>query len=292
MYTSFHHRSHGFTLIELMVVLSIISFLASVLYSVTGTARASAQDTATVAQTNEYQKSFALAMDVAGQLPDPGSTSTYYCVGTSECTFWDNTYTSSPAISGVMGNYTSATNGTTRIIDDKEYSGIVFKCKTANGSTCTEGAVYWAEHRRCSMGKVVLTGANGRVVCGQDAGSTSTNNVETANTAVSLPPGSAVTLSQVWRHPGAAIRTIYAKNFSECVKLVPAAYPSASPYTLDEYCQGSSGEQITVYPSPPAFPDPSGGVTVGASVKLCHIASGLCSSAVTVQQYVAPSPTR
>ncbi len=72
---------HGFTLIELMVVISIIGLLSSVVLSAVNSARKKTEVTQMNQIAEEYRKAVMLAYDEDGSYPYPGAVNTVYCLG-------------------------------------------------------------------------------------------------------------------------------------------------------------------------------------------------------------------
>lgn len=77
----FFNSKRGFTLIELMVVISIMGLLSSVIMSAVNSARTKADNTQRNQIAEEYRKAIMLAYDANGGYPYPAVLSTYYCLG-------------------------------------------------------------------------------------------------------------------------------------------------------------------------------------------------------------------
>jgi prepilin-type N-terminal cleavage/methylation domain-containing protein len=174
----------GFTLIEVMVVVSIMSLLSSIVFAGVNLGRQKAQAAQTVIHTKQLQNAFAITSFDTVTFPDPGSTSAYYCIGKDSsdyCIFWGAYSPGSTVIKNAIAPAIASEAITVpRVyIDGLPYEGIVYKCTERGDGVCKEGAVYWAEARKteCTMGLVVILGAGG-VVCGQNIASTDTDNVE------------------------------------------------------------------------------------------------------------------
>ncbi len=175
------HTKKGFTLIEVMVVISIISLISSILVGSTQRARAKALDVKTVAQAKEVQKSLIINTNNPMAMPDVGDTTNYYCIGklaAETCRFADRTLNGNAALTSVFANKLTMP---TVYVNGQEYNSIVYKCKTRANGVCTESAIYWAQNlgTSCIMGKTVTVGSDG-LLCGQNAGTTDITAVETA----------------------------------------------------------------------------------------------------------------
>jgi len=64
-----------------LVVISIISFLSSVIISSTSTTRAKAIDAKTLVQTQQFQKALYISASDPASMPAVPATGTYYCLG-------------------------------------------------------------------------------------------------------------------------------------------------------------------------------------------------------------------
>ncbi len=178
------HFKKGFTLIELLVVVSIISLLSSIVFASLNVARNKAYDAKTKAEVQQVQNQIAIMSTGEQPLPDTGNTDTYYCVSkapSETCVFWGDTTTGHVALETDVGFGNKDFNPRPIVIDGLPYEGVVYICTERNDDTdiCSEAAIYWAESGSCSRGITVLSGVGG-VVCGQDAGSSGTSNVEIA----------------------------------------------------------------------------------------------------------------
>lgn len=166
-------RTKGFTLIEIMVVVSIIAFLTSILVSGTALAKAKALDAKTVSQVQQYQKALTLASPDVSTMPDPGDNS-YYCLGktaTETCKFWGGDFNGHAKLSAIIP--TGSTFNSV-VIDGVVYNGAVYHCTSSSGGVCTNPYLYWVQQTgtKCIAGQAVLMGSGG-MVCRQDAGSLS-----------------------------------------------------------------------------------------------------------------------
>ncbi|MDO8566525.1 MAG: type II secretion system protein [bacterium] len=182
----------GFTLIEVMVAVSIISLISSLVVTSLNVARAKGNDAATISQVHQIQNAFFIeTITNANDLPNPGSAATYYCLGKSgvqTCNFWG--FTGPGALHGnnivkaslVSGGLVGEPSSRPVVIGGLLYDAYLYKCRSITvlpeGSVCT-GAIYWAQssHTACTIGVEVFSGVGGRV-CGQDAGAETVNNID------------------------------------------------------------------------------------------------------------------
>lgn len=72
--------SKGFTLVELLVVISIIGLMSATVLAALNSARDKAQHAATLALMRQYLNAVAFAYDANGEYPDPGNIN-WYCIG-------------------------------------------------------------------------------------------------------------------------------------------------------------------------------------------------------------------
>lgn len=173
----------GFTLIEIMVVISIIAFLSSIVISSTAQAKSKALDVKTVVQTQQFQKALLVKTNNPSAMPDTftSQNNKYYCLGktaTEHCTFWSADLTGHASLASIIS--TGGSMGSV-VVDSQVYNGVVYQCTESSNGVCTKSAVYWAQNSAtCTTGKVVLSGVGG-VICGQNAGTTDITNVVVGN---------------------------------------------------------------------------------------------------------------
>lgn len=100
-------HKHGFTIIELLVVISMISFLSVTILSRLNTARIKAEDARKLSIMKQYFNATILAYDKYGEYPDPGDT-TWRCLGDHEddqCG-WDVAgWNESPVLNDIFDDY-------------------------------------------------------------------------------------------------------------------------------------------------------------------------------------------
>lgn len=130
----------GFTLVELLVVISLISLLSSIVLAALDSARAKATDALIMAQRSEVSKALELYFLSNGGYPNPDYVSgggptknrTFYCVGATNCLLGGISIPT--ALPGVtIGSITSlptisTTNGNTR--------GIIYLSCKSNTPFC------------------------------------------------------------------------------------------------------------------------------------------------------------
>lgn len=182
-------QNRGFTLIEVMVVVSIISLISSIIITSINVAKAQGNDAATISQVHEIQNAFFIETITNGEhMPNPGSTAMYYCLGKSSaetCDFWG--LTGQSILHGndivkaglVSGGLSGEPSSAPVVIDGLLYKGYLYKCRDISPENVCAAAIYWAQSRytACTIGVEVYSGAGGRV-CGQDAGANTVNNVD------------------------------------------------------------------------------------------------------------------
>lgn len=141
----------GFTLVELLVVISIISMLSSTVLASLNDARAKARDAARIQTIVEYKKAFALAYDAnGGAYPNTGGATV--CIGEdpndadANCGYSNEFTTQNAAVNNEMDNFLT----TLPVVAETTYiafgisfmsEGVTYKCNNPN---CTSAEIYWA----------------------------------------------------------------------------------------------------------------------------------------------------
>ena len=153
-----HNHSSGFTLVELLVVISIIAVLVSIVLGYISDARTKARNTALISEVHEQQNTLGLFLtDHDGYPPIPGGSSVanIACL-TVGCEFAGQTPASlvslnktptevakipasSLAATAVLATYSK---GDTSITDTiaiagQDYKGLMYYCDQDNGTICT-----------------------------------------------------------------------------------------------------------------------------------------------------------
>jgi len=303
MKSNFLKTGRGFTLIEVMVVVAIISLLSSIIITITSVAKAKGNDMATISQVHEIQNAFQTAA-VSQSLPIPaGGSSSYSCIGTGQtgqngvCTFWGLPLDGDNNVKDTLvnGGFSNVPKSVPITVDGLAYNGYVYKLNSfTNGP-----AIYWAQSNNtpCIIGTQVLSGAGG-IVCEQDAGSNSTANVEMApsNTQqaqafdFSLSPptpnnldasvGVKTTTTTLSKITGAASVSLTVKNiyWGDCGQSAAAVLANYAP----PCCPGQSAAVILAEGQigyPPCQP---AGVSVTFSPAQCDLSDTTPSCDVTI----------
>lgn len=177
----------GFTLVEMMVVISIVGFLASVILSSVNSTRAKGENTQRNNVVEEYRKALTLAYDRDGGYPYPGATGLLTCLGDYP-TLGD--YTSSIVCGAALAAnpFPNSENSTvTNAIRDYipglptlkllnytnlgvayKFQGPAYWCFTYNGSQCTSARIRWrisGFNQVCPRGAVVNTFSSDSTLC-------------------------------------------------------------------------------------------------------------------------------
>lgn len=132
----------GFTIIEMLVVISIVSLLSSVVLSVVSDTRKKANKIQRASIIQEYKKALTLGYDKYGGYPNPSGSAGGYCLGNfSGGTCYSGTYSIDATVNGVVGEFLPSLptlkpfNIGTFVIH-----GPVYHCIQLNGSTDARGA--------------------------------------------------------------------------------------------------------------------------------------------------------
>lgn len=129
----------GFTLVELLVVISIISLLASVVLAALQSARTKADDIARNEIIIEYTKALALYFHENGTYPSPGSPITLYCLGDfadDKCGLNGTTNNESASLNSALAVYYPSLP-TLKAVGTHE--GPLYSCPT----TCAQPQITW-----------------------------------------------------------------------------------------------------------------------------------------------------
>ncbi|OHA85130.1 MAG: hypothetical protein A2408_00835 [Candidatus Yonathbacteria bacterium RIFOXYC1_FULL_52_10] len=139
-------KTRGFTLVELLVVISIIGLFASVVLSAVNSARVKAENTNKIAAMQQYQKAILLAYDANGEYPDPGDTG-IKCLGDQpdDTCGWSGATSESATLNGILDDFISLpilnpivnSLGTT-------FEGAMYQCSSRTiAGECTAANIRW-----------------------------------------------------------------------------------------------------------------------------------------------------
>ncbi len=190
-------RNKGFTLIEMMMVITVIVLLSSVIFGLISTARNKAINSRTISQNREFARSILLySHDNAGKFPptaveDGGATIgaySYLCLGTG-CIFGNYAvdgsivaFTGVPQIANsnlaaALSSY-MPTEANTAIVEINIgsagyiYKGTVYTCFNEVGGQCEDGQVFYPLYgNECPNSADVALSDGQAVLCTEDIGS-------------------------------------------------------------------------------------------------------------------------
>lgn len=147
-------RVKGFTLVEMLVVVSIISLLSSVVLSTVNDARRKADNMQRNRVVEEYRKAFMLGYDKYGGYPYPGGAIfSVYCLGNPPLGKCDqgSFYTVSATVNDVVDEFLpSLPVHKSFSIGPTTYYGPMYNCNQLNGSTdnrgsCAQAIISWVQ---------------------------------------------------------------------------------------------------------------------------------------------------
>lgn len=142
-----HKQSKGFTIIELLVVISIISLLSATVIAAMSTARMKARNSKVVQQVAQYQKAFAQYYNQHGYYPDSGAAiGTRVCLGngyayngvSGTCAFLGST-NESPTLTTELNTFMPVqppVNTTIVRFNGNDFEGAAYVCGAALGAGC------------------------------------------------------------------------------------------------------------------------------------------------------------
>lgn len=143
----------GFTLVELLVVISIISTLASTVLASLNEARAKARDAARIQAIEEYKKAIMLSYDANdGVYPNPGDAAPH-CLGNYTMCGISNSYSISPIVNDKVDDFLSSLpplDQVTVIYDFmgipivQTMKGVTYQC---NSVSCTSPTIKWGTEK-------------------------------------------------------------------------------------------------------------------------------------------------
>lgn len=140
-------KTRGFTLVELLVVISIIGLFAGVILSAVNSARVKAENTNKIAVMQQYQRAIALAYDANGEYPDPGDTGVK-CLGdySDNLCGWNNVNQENAPLDSILDDYIALPK-LNPIMDNanRTFEGALYQCsnRTAVPGVCTAANIRW-----------------------------------------------------------------------------------------------------------------------------------------------------
>ncbi len=159
-------QKKGFTLIELMVVISIISLLSVIVLTSLQAARQKARDSKRVSLVTQYTTALELYKLDHGYYPPIGNTTTQYCVGYNDNNSGDCQISKSGNINlyvALLPYYPSEPALTDKVpFGTFDISGLVYDCETLDSSNnCISYKFQWyAETPYCGPGGTPAPGVS------------------------------------------------------------------------------------------------------------------------------------
>ncbi|MBI5817020.1 MAG: type II secretion system protein [Candidatus Yonathbacteria bacterium] len=150
----------GFTLVELLVVISIISTLASTVLAALNGARVKARNAERTATIQQYLLAINLSYDKYREYPDPNDTFSAYCIiGTSSdrCGI-NNTLQGNSALSSRILEFMPGAKMFSDVsVPSGSYKTPVYRCMVSISGECTSSILVWyleGVNAACGMGAV------------------------------------------------------------------------------------------------------------------------------------------
>ncbi len=133
----------GFTLVELLVVVSIISLISSVVLATVQTAKQKGIASGIVSNVKQYMIAFEQYYNDNGGYPNPLGTAGMMCLGTAGCSPGFTAYTSNATLISNLSPYIKSSPLSTSIYSGPWGSGtqgaygVVYQCTSAVTGPCT-----------------------------------------------------------------------------------------------------------------------------------------------------------
>ncbi len=180
-------KNKGFTILELLVVISIIGIITSVALVTLGAARQKARNTKTVSQVRQYVNAFSQYFNQNGYYPKP-TVSNPTCLGVGydypaagQCKIGATTYSVDAAAMTALSTYivgTPAVNKQVININGNASMGVIYDCSSVDaGGNCITGpntSITWMlEGNGVSCGPTTLAPTittEGNTICTGDPG--------------------------------------------------------------------------------------------------------------------------
>ncbi len=121
-----HNSESGFTLIELMVIVSIIGLLSAIIFTQLTSARIKGQNAKRSADKRQVSTALTLYNAAANGLLWPDSGGTWVCLGPASETCWDGTYTGSDTVVTDLQPYLQTLPNNNAYADSYAYNRIIY----------------------------------------------------------------------------------------------------------------------------------------------------------------------
>ncbi|HEY4511013.1 MAG TPA: type II secretion system protein [Candidatus Paceibacterota bacterium] len=160
-------EASGFTIIELLVVVAIISLLSSVVLVSLSSSRLKARNAERVAQVGEYIKAFEQFQINARSYPGGAIAQSRYCLGDRpQGTCYGGLYSENSQLNSEIERFIKPPPSGNDV--GVPYTGYVYSCTQQSGSFCNGFDLIWfleGENQTCSPGFRVSGSQNGGTFC-------------------------------------------------------------------------------------------------------------------------------